>query len=290
MSKINISDQLNNLDLSSLQTKTFRTRVIGGYDPYIDKKSGITKFGEVVFDKPNMVVLGGAEYVLERVFNVQAGLKVAYLEDIIPGVKLSTEPEITGYPTGHTVCLFGVGIGGCGDSMTDVIPTYYYEREIVDMIPLRQTASALSTSDATKYFFKKAVTVNGTSKTAYYLKKFESDPQIKVLWDDGEGDEDGSEVGENVYETSSSVTTGIETFIELVLKISKNDVREYFVDNGNVDQTRINSIGLFTGVPVTVATGVTDYRAVRLFSKININNEMLTLNKDLTISYRIYTK
>ena len=191
--------------------------------------------------------------------------------------------------TGTYVCLFGVGIGGAGENITDVKDVKYYEREIMDMIPLRQTADELTSDEANKYWFKKTVDVNGTDKTAYYLKKFETEPEIHVLWRDAEGDEDGSEVDANVYNTPSTNTTPIETFIELNLKINKKDVREYFDDMGNVDVTRINSIGLFTGVLGTLEDGTQDYKQVKLFSKLNINNEILTLAKDLTIAYRIYT-
>ena len=33
----------------------------------------------------------------------------------------------------------------------------------------------------------------------------------------------------------------------MVLKISKKDIREYFELHGDIEQTRVNSIGLFTG-------------------------------------------
>lgn len=269
----------------------FRTQIIGGYDAYKDKR-GVTQFGEVVFDTTNMVVLGGSLFVLEKVFGIESSLGVSYLEDIMDGIKKPNETPITEiYPKENVVCLFGVGTSGAGESITDVKDVKYYEREIKDMIPLRQTSSELTAEEASKYWFRKTVEVDGVSKTAYYLKKFESEPEIKVLWRDAEGDEDGSEVPANVYDTPSTVTTGIDTFVEIVLKISKKDIREYFEDSGNVEQTRFNTFGLFTGIRhlVDADTGEYDYRQVKLFSKLNINNEMLTLAKDLTIVYRIFT-
>ena len=59
--------------------------------------------------------------------------------------------------------------------------------------------------------------------------------------------------------------------------------------NGNVEQTRINSIGLFTGILADTTAGQKDYKDVRMFSKLNINNEMLQNLKTLTFIYRIYT-
>lgn len=280
---------------TNYQKPALKTKVIFGHDAYQDK-NGITQFGEVLFEETNMLVLGGSAYVLEQLFGVESPLTIQHLEDIMPGFKRAGEtPMIKPYPADHKVCLFGIGTGGAGESMTDVKEVKYYEREIQDMIPFRQTANELSMNDIDKYWFYKDVDVSGVTKRAFYLKKFETEPSIKILWRDGEGDEDGSEVGSDVHETPDSNTIPIETFIEIILKISKKDVKEYFEDLGNVEQTRINTIALFNGSKVQVGTNAEtsepeyDYRGLTMFSKLNFNNEMLTMAKDLTIAYRIYT-
>ena len=53
--------------------------------------------------------------------------------------------------------------------------------------------------------------------------------------------------------------------------------------------SRTYSIGLFTGHLSTNEYGELDYKQVKLFSKLNIPNEMLVLSKDITIVYRIFT-
>lgn len=284
-----VSDKLNHRDLLSaeMNRKPYtRTKIVGGYDAYKDN-NGVTRFGEVVFETENMIVLGGSLFTLEKVFGVQSPLTVDYLNnkmDIATGGAEISEV----YPKDTVVCLFGVGIGGSGESMTDVKPVNYNEDGIVDMIPLRLTNDELTVSEKEKYWFKTTMNVeNGGPKTAYYLKTFENAPEIKVLWKDGEGDEDGSEV--NNIDSSVTYPTPIETFVELTLKISKKDVREYFDAMGHTEQTRVNSIGLFTGIKADIGNGEYDYKQVKLFSKLNINNEMLTQAKDLTIVYRIYT-
>ena len=234
-----------------------------------------------------MIVLGGSLFTLEKVFGINSPIAIRDLRDIMS--LPSSDTPITNNKDTY-VCLFGVGTGGAGESMTDVKDVDYYEDTIYDMVPFRQSETELIPEEAAKYWFKKPVTINVDGgqihKTAYYLKRFETVPEIHVLWRDAEGDEDGSEVGDNVHETPSTNTTPIETFIELTLKITKKDVREFFNDNGNIEATRINSIGLFTGIR---NEGDDDYQQVKLFSKLNINNEILVLAKDLTISYRIYT-
>ena len=251
-----------------------RTRVIG----YTEKNGN--QFGEKVFDEENQTAIGGALFILEKLFGVESGLHVENLNNIM-GVVPDNQP--TDMPKDNVVCLFGVGIGGCGDSIRSVKDVKFTEREITEMIPFRVTDEELTDVEKEKYWFKQ-VTDN---KTRYYLKTFETEPTIKALWKDGEGDEDGSEVEGNVHE--SGRTEPIETFVELILKISKKDVREYFEIYEDIELARVNSIGLFTGCKRIQADGTKEFQQVKLFSKLNIPNEMLTLSKDLTIVYRIYT-
>jgi hypothetical protein len=208
---------------------------------------------------------------------------VDYLNNIM-GIATTGTPITDIYPKENTICLFGVGTGGCGDTVASVKDVKFYEREIFQMVPFRVTDVALSTLEADQYWFKKT---QADGKVAYYLKKFEATPQIKVLWKDTEGDEDGTEVEPGVHNTER--TEPIESFVEIILKINKKDIREYFELNGNIEQTRINSIGLFTGILGDLGNGEKDFKQVKMFSKLNINNEMLNLAKDLTIIYRIYT-
>lgn len=254
------------------QPKTLRTKIIG--------LDSLTK--EKLFETENKIVLGGALFILEKLFNIEAPINVDYINNIMG---IATENPIEEkYPKNTCVCLYGVGIGGCGDSSLSVVNVNFYEREIFDMVPFRVTDEELNDVDKQKYWFKRQ---ESDGKTSYFLKTFEQEPVIKVLWKDGEKDEDGSEVSTGVHDTVR--TEPIETFVELVLKITKKDVREYFEINGDIDAARINSIGLFTGIKSTLSDGTEDYKQVKLFSKLNIPNEMLILQKDMTIIYRIYT-
>lgn len=270
---ISVKDE-SSLDLPSFEMHepTFRTKIIG-----------TNELGEVLFEAENNTVIGGALFVLEKVFGVSANLNVDYLNNfmsIATGGTAVTEK----YPKETVVCLFGVGTGGSGESITSVKAVDFKERNVVDMIPFRYTDVALPTADQQKYWFRRT---DPNGRTAHFLKAFETTPVIKALYKDAEGDEDGTEVSANVH--TSTRTEPIETFVELVLKINKNDCREWFEFNGNIEQARINTIGLFTGIKSLVSTGVYDYKQVKLFAKLNINNEMLTAAKDLTITYRIYT-
>lgn len=282
---INLSDNLNSTDklvntptkveplrVESTQGKVLKTKIIG-----LD-----TLTGEKLFEEENQIVLGGALFILEKVFNVEAPINVEYLNNIMGICTNSPIEDI--YPRETGVCLFGVGTGGCGDASRSVVDVKYYEREIFDMIPFRITDEEFTGTDIGKYWFKR---YEADGKISYFLKSFEREPKIKVLWKDGEEGEDGSEVATGVHNTER--TEPIETFVEMILKINKKDCREFFEINGDIEAARINSIGLFTGILSTNEYGVPEYKQVKLFSKLNIPNEMLVLSKDITIVYRIYT-
>lgn len=259
----------------SKQQKPLRTKVTG----YLG--DNINPFDEKIFDEENQIVIGGALFILEKVFGVEPNLYVDYLNNIMG---IATDGMSNDLYADTHVCLFGVGVGGCGDSIRSVKDVNFVEREIFEMVPFRITDEDLNPSEQKKYFFK----MEKDNKTHYYLKTFEQQPVIKALWKDSDDqDEDGSEVESGVHE--STRTEPIETFVEMILKITKKDVRDYFELYGDIEQCRVNSIGLFTGAKRNLADGTTDYQQVKLFSKLNIPNEMLTLKKDLTIVYRIYT-
>ena len=282
--KIELNDRVNNHDEimngkikpmrleDNKQDKVLRTKIIG-----LD-----TLTGEKLWESENQIVLGGALFILEKVFNAEAPIFVDYLNNMM-GINTG-EPIEEIYPRDTCVCLFGVGIGGCGDAYTSVADVKYYEREIFDMIPFRITDEEFTGADVDKYWLKR---YEDDGKVSYFLKSFESPAEIRVLWKDGEEGEDGSEVDSGVHNTER--TEPIETFVEMILKVNKKDCREFFEINGNIEAARINSIGLFTGILSTNEYGEPDYKQVKLFSKLNIPNEMLVLSKDITIVYRIYT-
>lgn len=283
MREIKINDavrQKDDIAVSATKQPTFSTEKHKGFRTQITCKDD---FGQTIFETENRLVLGGALFTLGKLFGVESPVKVDYLNDIL-GIANSGPAINETYPKNNVVCLFGVGTGGAGDSILSVHDVNVTEREILNPVPFRFT-DELTAEEDQKYWFSHKDEDSG--KTAYYLKKFEVEPQIKVLWDDSETDEDGTPVQTGVH--TSTRTDEIETFVELTLRIDKKDLREWFEHNGEIEKARFNSIGLFTGILADNGEGNIDYKQVTMFSKFNIHNEMLALSKGMTITYRIYT-
>ena len=259
--------------------------------PFRTEISAYDEFGDILFTlEHNMVVLGGAITVLEKMWNIRSSLVIDTINNINqinPAVQSTTEL----LPQNDYVCMWGVGIGGSGDAFGSVRDVKYYEREIGqngqsnEFIPFRCVTTALEGEDVQKYTLSKSV---GTGFTAYYAKKFEDDPFIRSLWRDGVEGEDGTEVTDGVHNTQR--TEDIETFVEMHMRIDQNDVREWFEMNGNIEQARFNTIGLFTARLTSDGHGGYNATNVKLFTKFNFDNESLAGSKSKTISikYRVY--
>lgn len=257
--------------------------------PFRSRITGFDEFGNQLFDfEQNMVVLGGAITTLEKMWNIRSSLTVDTINEICSINPQTQDTEIL--PQSNCVCLWGIGIGGCGDAFGSVRDVKYYEREIgnngmgtTEMIPFRVVTSAFEDDNAEKYFLRKDV---GVGHVAYYAKTFDDTPFIRSLWKDGIEGEDGTEVVQPVHDTTR--TDEIETFVEMHMSIDKDDVREWFELNGEIEKARINTVGLFTAEPIVEEGIVVGYKNVKLFSKFCFDNEALGLRKELSLRYRIY--
>lgn len=258
-----------------------KTKIIGGYGLKTNEL-GLSELDEVVFEKDNLVPIGGVQFVMEMLFGVKGSLEIPSLNTVANiGAQSTTivPSNDMPYPYGQKVCLFGIGTGGASENNLTALEVKYHESEISDMIPFRYTNEELSETDRDKYFGKKIV----EDTTAYYLKRFDKNPDIRHFFKNGEEGEDGSEVDNSFFNTGSE--TGVESFTEACLTVSRKDVREWFESFGEIEVPRVNSIALFSAI---YDPNAKDYANIQLFSKLNIPTETLSLVKDMNIIYRVY--
>jgi hypothetical protein len=276
-----LNDRLGLLDLQ----RQFAARINkSGHRPtFYTEIEARNEFGEVLFKKAhNETVLGGALTVLEKVWGVDAALKVDSINNIM-GINTDLTPPISESSANENdfVVLWGIGIGGCGDTFGSRRAVHFYEREIGQnghtdqMIPFRVVSEPFTPSDDNyaKYFMRNK---RSDGNYEYYLKAFETTPVIKVLWKDGAKGEDGSEVESDVYATDREDL--IEAFVEMHLMIEKTDVQEYFELIGQPEMARVNTIGLFTGRRIIMDDGRPEYVNCKLFSKLNTENDSLVVS------------
>ena len=272
----------------------------------------------------NMVTLGGCQLAMELLFGVRGPYDIPTLYDgnaNLSGIGITNSnypgttnadatykvPVVGGgggldgtttaviHRPGDFVQLFGIGITGTAENDVTIHPVSYRENHIEmsvvstdnsringTMIPFK-IASSLSNEDKVKYFGKKSA---GSGNYAYYLKRFENTPVIKHIWRTDDYNEPETEVSSEDVWSINLGSNIVESFAECVLKITKNDTKDYFNSMPDPERARINTVALFSGEYIA-SSG--DYRDVKLFSKLNIPTEYLSLNKDLNIIYRVYT-
>lgn len=255
----------------------------------VDPVTGVSQvLGEPIVRKrmkPNQILLGGSLFALEKMFNVSATLNVEYLNNIM-GIG-TTGPVITEkYPKDNGLCLWTVGLGGCGDARKDVVNVYQQQRALNNIIPFRVVDEYFdpTSEEAKKYFLAKQMS---DGRIAYYGKKFEKTPIVTALWKDAAKDLDGSPVVESDYTSTKSVP--IEVFAECVCQLEAEDFREYFNLYDKIEDARFNEIGLTTGILSETDDGRPEYKQVRQASCCHFTNEPLHMEKDMIIIYRWFS-
>lgn len=292
-----------------------RTEVLCGFGDIIENPNGKSSFapGCPFTTSENMVPIGGVQYMMEMLYGVKGtqipiptmyeinGIGRVNSAPVTDTYKTPDGSKALIYRTGHLVQLFGIGITGTAENDVTVYPVDYREKDINmtrvtedgltlrgTMLPFRYTSTVLSSTERKKYFGKKTFD-NGYS--GYYLKRFESDPVIKHVWKTGEDTDEETLVSSADVWDNTVGRNVVESFTECICKVSYKDVKEWFAALAQEDRTRINTIATFSGRYVTNPNDPGDpgdYQDVRLFSKLNIPVEYLTLNKDLNIIYRSY--
>ena len=290
-----------------------RTDVQMGYDYYRDE-NGVSRLGEVVLSHlHNHITVGGINFILEKAFGTKAGIVIKNLNEKY-GIGTNVHKANID-DKGSRIMLFNIGLDGCGAAYSDIKEVLVQQNDVVpigednvygSMIPFRVVDVGESVTDdpgvGGPYWFKKTIeteAADGTliKKDHYYLKEFEKpisgsvpNPEIINRWRDN-GVDDGTVVTDNPENSSRS--EGIESYVEIVLRINRNDLREYFDTYQSKKDARFNSIGLCSGIKSSVydednETTYFEYTDVRQISVLNFSNEMLHFEKDLTIIYRIY--
>lgn len=285
--------QYDGVDVHGRETvrekKGLHGEVLIGKGPVItDEKTGMSTFGEVLVRsefKSNEILLGGSIYALEKMFNVVSSVNVDYLNNIMSIG--TTGPTITEkYLRENSICLWTVGIGGCGDSRKSIVPVYQQQRQLNQIIPFRVVDEpfAEGTDEYEKYYLMRQ---EEDGRYAYYGKKFAKTPVIIPLWKDAADDTDGSPVVESDYTSTRNVP--IEVFAECVCTMEKEDFREWFDLYDDIDEARFNEIGLCTGILSSTEDGRPEYKQVRQASCCHFTNDPLHMEKDMGIIYRWYS-
>ena len=236
------------------------------------------ELGEELWRDHNELLLPGGLFTLSKISGVTPPIETQSVNVDLNVATTETETGYTGPRREDVICGFVIGIGGCTDVFDTVAEVKYKERTVTSIIPFRkvQKSDDLSQEEQEKYHLKQ----EDGEYYNYFLKGFETDPVIKV-----EYDEPGSPaVPANADEAVDDKV--INSYLQYTLKINADDVREFFkISGGGLRKARVNTLAMVHGYP----DGTGEYRGCRCFYKINFNNEPFdNETKELTVVYKIY--
>lgn len=268
---------------------TVKDEVLHTFNTSIDIKNLET--GEIIFKGlKNKVIIPGSGLIARKLFDISSDeVTKSYNEAFGDAMYTPTTDE---YPTtidpltlatkdDHKILLFCCGIDGCGTENSQVYPVDY--RKWIapeDLIPFRYQLGTNDITESLRETYFGRTEINDGEYLAYYFKRFEGSPVLVQQYIDG------TPVDENVY--TSAKLDSAETYVELNLKITKDDIRDYFVATVGIDEARINSISLLSAYPVE-EDGFLYFKDIRPLTKLNIPNEQLIdVTKGIEIIYHIY--
>ena len=197
---------------------------------------------------------------------------------------------------------FCLGQGGAGLDISDVFPeTYCSWIEPDNLVPFRYPLQSADNVDESMYKGKKGLTLsNGTQRNAYYFKAFSNTPYVVQNYTSTIGTFSDSVNKETVYSNRSQADKA-QTYVELHLKVTKDDCREFFIAHKGLENAKINQLSLVSAWTKSVDVTKLDtdnisktksieyFQDIRPFSILNIPTEILSdPEKSISIIYTLY--
>lgn len=237
--------------------------------------------GEVLFKGTNKVTVAGSAFLASKMWNIKPKAWTPSYNTELGLENTVTEPyEGIGIRKEEQICLFAVGIDGCGKDPSQVYPVKYADWIAPEyLVPFRYQllTNDLSDYQRTKYFGRK---IKG-DRIAYYFKTPETPVDFKQQY------VDGTPIDENIY--VSSRQDEVESYGEMKLAVTKEDLRDFFLTTTGIETARINSLSILTAWKTTV-DGVDYYQDIRPLTVIHFPNEsLIDTSKGLDITYQIFS-
>lgn len=232
--------------------------------------------GNEILRTKNRVLIAGSQTVAMKMFDLPQLVALPTYN-----TALTLDNDVQKDPANPTkICLFCCGTKGCGRENSQVVPVKYTGRiePDGDLVPFRYQLpqNDLGSDLRAKYFGRKTT----ASRIAYYFKGFETDPVPKMRF------VDGTVIDSHLYESTNQ--SDAEMFVEMSLRVSNEDFRDYFRATTGINDAKINSLSLCTAW-YKEAGGYKYYQDITPFSQLNIPNEpLIDLTKGIDITYHIY--
>lgn len=292
---IHANDNAKIVDSSSLSNNAkniLNQRLKGG--PQKTKVTFINHdTGEVLGEYQNKVVITGSQLNACAMFGLEPVVKFPTYNSEMR-LDNSSDPEQK--PKSHPlICLFCVSDSGCGATPKDVFVSKYTDRikpapaepstrfdftsEMI--MPFRFVDEADDLNDDLRQFYFGRKTFSEMGKIGYYFKKFDTDPQMHLKY------ADGTDITPEMYEVESDQLA--ECFVEMRLRITRLDFRDYFEQILGWDKARISSLSLCTAWYDDDIDQYRYYQDISPYSYLGFSfQQLVSSDVSIDIMYDIY--
>lgn len=177
------------------------------------------------------------------------------------------------------ILLFCIGTDGCGTENSQVFPVdYKMWIKPENLIPFRYPLAVNELSDSLREMYFGRTPIG--NRIAYYFKRFDAEPKFVQQFIDG------TPIDGNIFD--SDKLDPAESYVELILKITKDDAREWFIATTGINDAKVNTVSLCSAYP-TIHEGKIYFEDIRPVTKLNFPNEaLIDITKGIDIIYHIY--
>lgn len=236
--------------------------------------------GEVYGDLHNKILISGAQVTACKLFGIDPTVNFPnYNEEF--GLQNTLDYETVQPYNEPIICLFGLGNGGCGTTQSDVFPVRYTERiEPENLIPFRYVDPENDLAkDIRRRYHGRYIDEDGMIR--YMFKSFDTEPQLHLRY------LDGTQITSSIYSIDSSQNA--ECYVEMRLRLTRQDLRDYFEKVVGWNEALINSLTLLYAWYDNTVDEYIWYQQILPFSKLNFPTEWLVdLTKAIDFNYQVF--
>jgi len=256
--------------------------------------------GEILGEYQNKILVTGSMFSACKAFGIKSELDLPSYND---EMEFDNDQEKkVGDFDGSLVQLFCIGDDGCGSTQKDVYICNYTDRivplteeDLLDPEPETTCIKKLYpfqyrdinddlVDELRDYYFGRKTYYNNLNKIAYYFKKFDTTPQLHVMYTDG------TQVDDNMYNSNTDQIA--ECYVETRLRITRNDFRDFFEKVIGWDNARISTLSLCYAWEYTDPNDPKHfkyYQDIYPYTKLNFPVEwLINLDKAIDFNYQVY--
>lgn len=249
--------------------------------------------GEVLGEYHNKVVITGSQANACALFGLD---KLVNFPTYNTEMGLDNSDNESETPKNDSiVCLFCVADSGCGTTPKDVLvanytgrlkpapanPTSINDFDSSMIMPFRYVDTDSDIDDDLRQYYFGRKTFTNLGKIGYYFKRFDTQPQLHLVY------ADGTPITSDMYNVDSDQLA--ECYVDMRLRITRLDFRDYFENVLGWDKARISSLSLCLAWYDDTIDNYVYYQDITPYTVLNFSYQPLVdATMAVDVEYQVY--